>query len=65
MTSVATCGSCKVLMYLETKYPGELLVKFLPTFMSDTQVFQESPGVLLTPQLVLPPQDCCAFRLMP
>ena len=33
---------------------------------SDThaQVFQESPGVPLTPQLVLPLQDCCAFRLV-
>ena len=33
---------------------------------SDTcaQVFQESLGVLLTPQLVPPPQDCCAFWLV-
>ena len=29
------------------------------------QVFQESPGVLLTPQLVPPLQDCCAFWLVP
>ena len=28
-----------------------------------TQMFQESLGVLLTPQLVLPLQECCAFRL--
>ena len=28
-------------------------------------MFQESPGVLLTPQLVLPLQDCCAFQLVP
>ena len=34
---------------------------------SDTcaQVFQESLGVPLTPQLVLPLQDCCAFWLVP
>ena len=34
---------------------------------SDThaQVFQESPGVPLTPQVVLPPQDCCTFWLVP
>ena len=34
---------------------------------SDThaQVSQESPGVLPTPQLVPPPQDCCAFQLVP
>ena len=34
---------------------------------SDTcaQVFQESLGVLLTPQLVPPPKDCCAFWLVP
>ena len=30
-----------------------------------TQVFQESLGVLLTPQLVPSPQDCCAFQLVP
>ena len=29
------------------------------------QVFQESPGVPPTPQLVPLPQDCCAFRLVP
>ena len=29
------------------------------------QVFQESPGVPLTPQLVPLPQDCCAFWLVP
>ena len=29
------------------------------------QVFQESLGVLLTPQLVPPPRDCCAFQLVP
>ena len=29
-----------------------------------TQVFQESPGVLLTPQLVPPLQDCYAFQLV-
>ena len=29
-----------------------------------TQVFQESPGVPPTPQLVLPLQDCCAFWLV-
>ena len=34
---------------------------------SDThaQVFQESLGVPLTPQLVLLLQDCCAFWLVP
>ena len=34
---------------------------------SDThaQVFQESPGVPPIPQLVPPPQDCCAFQLVP
>ena len=34
---------------------------------SDTcaQVFQESPGVPLTPQLVLSLQDCCDFQLVP
>ena len=30
-----------------------------------TKVFQESLGVLLTPQLVPPLQDCCAFWLVP
>ena len=30
-----------------------------------TQVFQENLGVLLTPQLVPPLQDCCAFQLVP
>ena len=29
------------------------------------QVFQESPGVLPTPQLVPPLQDCCAFLVVP
>ena len=29
------------------------------------QVFQESLGVPLTPQLVAPPQDCHAFQLVP
>ena len=34
---------------------------------SDThaQVFQESPAVPLTPQLVPPLQDCCTFSLLP
>ena len=30
-----------------------------------TQVFQESLGVPPIPQLIPPPQDCCAFQLVP
>ena len=34
-------------------------------FNTSAQVFQEGLGVPLTPQLVLPLQDCCAFQLVP
>ena len=33
--------------------------------ITHTQVFQDSLGVLPNPQLVPPPQDCCAFWLVP
>ena len=64
-TQVVTCHTCPCDWSL---LPSTVLTCVLFCHAcSDThaQVFQESPGVPSTPQLVPPPQDCCVFQLVP